>query len=44
MNDWQKTTCAFCATNCGLEVRTEGHRITKVLPEEIMGESPCRGM
>jgi anaerobic selenocysteine-containing dehydrogenase len=34
MSDWQKTTCAFCATNCGLEVQTEGNRITKVRPDK----------
>ncbi len=33
MNDWQKTTCIFCGVNCGLEVQTEGNRITKVRPD-----------
>ena len=27
---WQKTACIICALNCGLEVRTEGRRITKI--------------
>jgi anaerobic selenocysteine-containing dehydrogenase len=34
MSDWQKTTCALCATNCGLEVQTADHRITKVRPDK----------
>ena len=27
---WKKTACIICALNCGLEVQTEGRRITKV--------------
>jgi len=27
---WQKTACMLCALNCGLEVQTEGRRITKI--------------
>ncbi|MBI5503250.1 MAG: molybdopterin-dependent oxidoreductase [Deltaproteobacteria bacterium] len=27
---WQSTACTVCATNCGLEVQVEDHRITKV--------------
>jgi anaerobic selenocysteine-containing dehydrogenase len=27
---WQKTACIICALNCGLEVQTEGRRITKI--------------
>ncbi|MBI4830192.1 MAG: molybdopterin-dependent oxidoreductase [Candidatus Lindowbacteria bacterium] len=30
MSDWKKTTCVLCAVNCGLEVKTEGNRITDV--------------
>ena len=28
--DWQSTSCVLCATNCGLQVRVEENRITKV--------------
>jgi len=28
--DWQSTSCVLCATNCGLQVRVEDNRITKV--------------
>jgi anaerobic selenocysteine-containing dehydrogenase len=45
MSDWKKTTCAFCAVNCGLEVQTEGNRITKVRPDKESPRSPgyaCR--
>jgi len=34
MTDWNKTTCVLCAVNCGLEVQTEGNRITKVRPDK----------
>lgn len=27
---WHKTACIICAVNCGLEVQTEGRRITKI--------------
>lgn len=27
---WHSTACTLCATNCGLQVQVEGHRITKV--------------
>ena len=27
---WHKTACILCAVNCGLEVQTEGRRITKI--------------
>jgi len=27
---WKKSACIICALNCGLEVQTEGRRITKV--------------
>ena len=30
MSSWQKTSCACCAQNCGLEVTVEGNRIIKV--------------
>ncbi|MCG8470919.1 MAG: molybdopterin-dependent oxidoreductase, partial [Desulfobacterales bacterium] len=30
MAEWKKTGCVLCAQNCGIEVQTEGHRITKV--------------
>ncbi len=30
MADWQQTACILCSINCGLEVQTEGRRITKV--------------
>ena len=45
MSDWQKTTCAFCAVNCGLEVQTAGNRITKVRVDKDSPRSPgyaCR--
>jgi anaerobic selenocysteine-containing dehydrogenase len=29
-DDWKKTACILCYANCGLEVQTEGRRITKV--------------
>jgi len=30
MAAWKKTSCVLCYHNCGLEVQTDGHRITKV--------------
>jgi anaerobic selenocysteine-containing dehydrogenase len=45
VSDWKKTTCAFCAVNCGLEVQTDGNRITKVRPDKDSPRSPgyaCR--
>jgi anaerobic selenocysteine-containing dehydrogenase len=27
---WRKTACIICALNCGLEVQTEGRRITRI--------------
>lgn len=27
---WKKTACILCSLNCGLEVQTEGRRITKI--------------
>jgi anaerobic selenocysteine-containing dehydrogenase len=29
-DDWQSTSCVLCATNCGLQVRVEDNRITRV--------------
>jgi anaerobic selenocysteine-containing dehydrogenase len=29
-DDWKKTACIICALNCGLEIKTEGGRITKI--------------
>lgn len=29
-NDWKKTACIICSLNCGLEIKTEGGRITKI--------------
>ncbi len=34
MSEWKKTTCCLCAVNCGLEVQTEGNRITKTRPDK----------
>ncbi|MCK4960837.1 MAG: hypothetical protein KAS19_00060, partial [Anaerolineales bacterium] len=34
MSEWKKTFCALCYHNCGLEIQTEGHRITKVRPDK----------
>ncbi|RMH68924.1 MAG: molybdopterin oxidoreductase family protein, partial [Actinomyces sp.] len=28
--EWHKTACVLCSANCGLEVRLEGRRITRV--------------
>lgn len=33
MSEWQKTGCVLCAQNCGLEVKVENNRITKVKPD-----------
>jgi len=30
MMEWKRTFCALCYHNCGLEIQTDGHRITKV--------------
>jgi len=30
MADWQTTSCALCAQNCGLKVKIENNRIIKV--------------
>ncbi len=29
-DDWKKTACIICALNCGLDIKTEGGRITKI--------------
>ena len=31
---WHKTSCCLCFTNCGLEVRIENNKITKVRPDK----------
>ena len=31
---WQKTSCALCSQNCGLEVRVEDNRIVQVKPDK----------
>jgi anaerobic selenocysteine-containing dehydrogenase len=28
--DWKRTACIICSINCGLEIKTEGGRITKI--------------
>jgi len=33
MPEWKKTFCALCYHNCGLEIQTQGNRITKVRPD-----------
>ncbi|MBF0477324.1 MAG: molybdopterin-dependent oxidoreductase [Deltaproteobacteria bacterium] len=33
MPEWKRTFCALCYHNCGLEVQTAGHKITKVRPD-----------
>ena len=33
MSSWQKTSCACCAQNCGLEVMVHENRITRVRPD-----------
>lgn len=30
MSDWKPTACLICSLNCGIEVQTEGGRITRV--------------
>ncbi|MBI4767021.1 MAG: hypothetical protein HY787_20940, partial [Deltaproteobacteria bacterium] len=30
---WEKTSCALCGINCGLEVRIENNRMVKVRPD-----------
>ncbi|MEE9566481.1 MAG: molybdopterin-dependent oxidoreductase, partial [Desulfobacteria bacterium] len=34
MAEWKRTFCALCYHNCGLEVQTEGHKITQVRPDK----------
>jgi anaerobic selenocysteine-containing dehydrogenase len=34
MSEWKRTSCAVCYHNCGLEIQTAGHRITKVRPDK----------
>jgi anaerobic selenocysteine-containing dehydrogenase len=34
MASWKKTSCICCAQNCGLEVKVEDNRITKVKPDK----------
>ncbi len=34
MTPWQKTSCALCAQNCGLEVQVENNRMVKVRPDK----------
>lgn len=34
MSSWQKSSCACCAQNYGLEVMVEGNRIIKVRPDK----------
>jgi len=34
MAEWKRTFCPVCYHNCGLEVQTEGHRITQVRPDK----------
>jgi anaerobic selenocysteine-containing dehydrogenase len=29
-DNWKKTACIICSLNCGLEIKTEGGRITKI--------------
>ncbi len=29
-DEWKKTACIICSLNCGLEIKTEGERITKI--------------
>jgi anaerobic selenocysteine-containing dehydrogenase len=36
---WRKTACILCSENCGLEVQTEGTRITKVRGDKAHPES-----
>jgi anaerobic selenocysteine-containing dehydrogenase len=32
--EWKKTFCPLCYHNCGLEIQSQGHRITKVRPDK----------
>lgn len=32
---WKKTACIICALNCGLEVKTEGRRITRIRADKF---------
>jgi anaerobic selenocysteine-containing dehydrogenase len=34
MSEWKKTFCSLCYHNCGLEIQTEGYRITQVRPDK----------
>jgi len=34
MTEWQKTSCALCAQNCGLEAQVEDNRMVKVRPDK----------
>ncbi len=34
MGEWRKTACVLCAQNCGLEVRVENNRISRVRPDK----------
>ncbi|THB81584.1 MAG: molybdopterin dinucleotide-binding protein [Desulfobacteraceae bacterium] len=34
MGEWHKTGCVLCAQNCGLEIRVEDDRMTKVRPDK----------
>ena len=29
-DDWKKTACIICSLNCGLDIKTDGKRITKI--------------
>ena len=29
-SEWQSTACILCSINCGVEVKTDGRRITRV--------------
>ncbi|NCA01562.1 MAG: molybdopterin oxidoreductase family protein, partial [Sphingomonadaceae bacterium] len=31
---WHPTACMICSMNCGIEVQTEGERITRVRPDQ----------
>lgn len=32
--EWKSTACILCALNCGLKVKTEGERITKIIGDK----------
>ena len=34
MSEWHRTACVLCYHNCGIEIQTSGHRITKVRPDK----------